>query len=384
MIKSNMLMINDKRKKGEPCKILYLNHAAYIGGAEVALLNLLAYLNQSRFQPVVLAPEGQLAEKLKEIEVRWIPIPRLAGLNRYTLPGFLRVLPSLRSVLFEEKPDLVHANTNFSSEYAGVLSRLLSVPTIGHIRDIEPLGRMGRWTIRQNTRLIVISEAVKQYLIREHVPEHQIVRVYDGVDLHQYQPRQSPFNEKSEVIIGIVGQIGERKGHKYLLEALSALVPSYPQIQLWIVGKEPEQNQEHYTEQLERYIKEAHLEPYVTWWGFRTDIPDILSQLDILALPSLQEPFGKIVIEAMAMEKPVVATTVGGVPEIVVDGKTGLLVPPQDARALRQALERLLLNRETRIAMGIAGRKRVEHLFSLDQNMQHTQQIYAEILRDIK
>lgn len=364
-----------------PCyKILYLNHAAYIGGAEIALLNLLAYLDRKRFQSVVLAPQGEFAEKLKELEVRRIPISVLDGLNRYTLPRFLRALLSLRSVLLAEKPDLLHANTNFSSEYAGVLSRLIAVPSIGHIRDIEPLGRMGRWTIRQNTRLIAISEAVKHYLINERVPEQQVVRVYDGVDLHQYQPRQSPFHEKSEVIIGIVGQIGERKGHKYLLEALSALVPSFPQMRIWIVGKEPEHSQEHYTEQLERYIKEAHLDPYVKWWGFRTDIPEILSQLDILVVPSLQEPFGKIVIEAMAMEKPVIATTVGGVPEIVVDGQTGLLVPPQDADALCQALERLLLNRENWNTMGIAGRKRVEQLFSLELNVQFTQKIYQHLL----
>lgn len=361
-------------------KILYLTHAPYIGGAEIALLNLLAYLDRERFQPIVLAPEGELAQKLREIEVRWIPIPVLDGLNRYTLPRFLRVLSFLRSLLCIEKPDLIHANTNFSSEYAGVLSRLLSIPTIGHIRDIEPLGYMGCWTIRQNTRLIAISEAVKQYLISERVSEQQIVRVYDGVDLRQYQPRQNSAREKSEMIIGIVGQIGERKGHKYLLETLSALVHSYPQVRLWIVGKEPEHSQEHYTEQLQQYIKEVHLEPYIQWWGFRTDIPDILSQLDILVLPSLQEPFGKIVIEAMAMEKPVVATMVGGVPEIVVDGKTGLLVPPQNAGALRQALERLLLDREKRVAMGIVGRKRAEQMFSLELNVRLTEQVYEKLL----
>ena len=367
-------------------KILYLNHAAYIGGAEIALLNLLTYLDRTRFQPVVLAPEAEFAQKLKEIEVRWIPIPVLDGLNRYTLPNFLRTLPSLRSLLLAEQPDLLHANTNFSSEYAGVLARLLSIPTIGHIRDIEPLGRMGRWTIRQNTRLIAISEAVKQYLISELMPEQRIVRVYDGVDLHQYQPTLSLRNERqqSELILGIVGQIGERKGYRFLLEAFHSLVQTYPALKLWIIGKEPAHSQERYTEQLRREVQQKQLEKQVTFWGFQADIPGMLAQLDIVVVPSLQEPFGKIVIEAMAMQKPVVATNVGGIPEIVMDEHTGLLVPPQDAWALCQALERLLLNRENWNVMGIAGRKRVEQMFSLDKNVQITQHLYEEILRDIQ
>ncbi|MDY0093273.1 MAG: glycosyltransferase family 4 protein [Candidatus Vecturithrix sp.] len=366
---------------GKRYKILYLNHAAYIGGAEVALLNLLTYLDRKQFQPVMLAPQGEFALKLLELDVHWIRIPLLNGLNRYSFPRFLSVLPFLRSVLLTEQPALLHANTNFSSEYAGALARLLPISTIGHIRDIEPLGRMGRWTIRQNTRLIAISEAVKQYLISEHIPHQQIIRVYDGVDLRQYQPRQDSVCEKSKVIIGIVGQIGERKGHRFLLQAFQSLARTYPALKLWIVGKEPTHSQGYYTEQLERYIKEAHLEPYVKWWGFRSDISEILDQLDILVLPSLQEPFGKIVIEAMAMKKPILATAVGGVPEIVVDGQTGLLIPPQDAEALRQALERLLLNRENWNIMGLAGRKRVEQMFSLELNVQLTEQVYKNLLQ---
>lgn len=361
-------------------QILYLNHAAYIGGAEVALLNLLTYLDRTRFQPVVLAPPGEFSRKIQELDVRWLSIPVLDGLNRYTLPRFLKAIPFLRALLRREQPDLLHANTNFAAEYSGVMSRLLSVPTIGHIRDIEPLGRLGRWTIRQNTRLIAISEAVKQYLISEHVPEQQIIRVYDGVDLHQYQPRRRDRPQQSEVILGIIGQIGARKGHVYVLEALRGLVASHPQFRLWIVGKEPQHSQEHYTEQLQRYIRETRLEPYIRWWGFQNDIPEILNQLDILVLPSLQEPFGKIVIEAMAMEKPVVATKVGGLPEIVVDGSTGLLVPPRDAEALRRALERLLLNRETRVAMGIAGRTRVQQMFSLERHVQALEHEYQKLL----
>jgi glycosyltransferase involved in cell wall biosynthesis len=152
---------------------------------------------------------------------------------------------------------------------------------------------------------------------------------------------------------------------------------------LWIVGKEPEHSIERYTEHLHQYIAQTHLAQYVKFWGFQEDIPGILAQLDILLLPSLQEPFGKIVVEAMAMGKPVIASKVGGVPEIVVDGKTGILVPPRDSEAIRRALERLIHRKETRIQMGLEGQKRVKQLFSIRRTVQQTEQIYGQLLANL-
>ena len=372
----------------EPAKILYLNHAAHVGGAEIALLNLLTMLDRDAYTPVVFAPAGELADRLRQLQLRCELIPVLDGLNRYTLPHFLRALPRLTVRIAREKPALLHANTNFTAAYAGVISKLTRIPSVGHIRDIEPLGRMGRWAVRQNTKLIAISEAVKQYLRAERIPAPQLVRVYDGVDLGQYRPHKvgsdlvkwGPLDEKHDVIVGIIGQIGARKGHRYLLEAAWMLTQTHPHVRFWIVGKEPVQRQRAYTEELEEYIRNYHLQRYVKFWGFRPEITELLAKIDILALPSLQEPFGKIVIEAMAMAKPVVAANVGGVPEIVVDGETGLLVPPADADAFRQALEQLIPNRAKREQMGRAGRQRVERLFTLEQNVRATEQVYADIL----
>lgn len=365
----------------KPYNILYLNHVSYIGGAEVALLNLLTYLDRDTYHPVVLSPPGDLTEALQRLDVSCVPIPLLDGLNRHTLPGFLRALPQLATAISGKAPDLLHANTNFTSEYAGILSRWKHVPTVGHIRDIEPLGRMGRWTVRQNTRLIAISDAVIQYLLDEDVPKQQIVRVYDGVDLAQYQPSQSASAHDPGVVIGIIGQIGQRKGHIYLLEAVREIVKTCSNIKCWIVGKEPAHSTEQYTEHLLHYVQQHHLEPCVQFWGFRTDIPDILAQLDILVVPSLQEPFGKIIIEAMAMKKPVIASNVGGIPEIMVDGQTGILVPPGNAEALRRALELLVTDQDRRQNMGIAGRKRVERTFSTEKNVSRTVQVYETLLR---
>ena len=373
----------------KPYTILYLNHVSYIGGAEIALLNLLTYLDRDTYTPVACVPAGELAEQIQQLQIRCVQIPVLDGLNRYTLFHFSKALTQLAFAISREQPDLLHANTNFTSEYAGILSKLTGVPAVGHIRDLEPLGRMGSWAICHNTKVIAISEAVKRYLIGERVPEQQIVRIYDGVDLHQYQPQANipPFLKggrgdfENFVRVGIIGQIGSRKGHLAFLEAARMIIPTHPEARFWIVGKEPAQSKERYTEQLFQYVQEHHLEQHVKFWGFRADIPEILAQLDILVLPSLQEPFGKIVIEAMAMGKPVVASNVGGVPEIVGDGKTGLLVPPGSADALRQALAQLLPDREKRENMGRAGRQRVEQMFTLEQNVQETEQVYAEILK---
>lgn len=363
-------------------KILYLNHAAYLGGAEIALLNLLTYIDRSRYDPVVLAPESELTRALTALSIRCVPIPVLDGLNRYTLPDFVKQLPRLARLIRQEAPALIHANTNFSSEYAGVLGKWLHVPTIGQIRDIEPFGRIGCWLVRQNTWIVSISTAVTSYLLAERIPTHAIVRIYDGVDLQQYRVPPLSEGQRTGMIIGLIGQIGARKGHLYFLHAARDLVQNFPDLQFWIVGQEPRHSREGYTTQLQQYVREHQLEPYVRFWGFRTDIPDILAQLDILVVPSLQEPFGKIVIEGMAMAKPVVASRVGGIPEIVADGQTGILTPPGETQALYEALSDLIQHPEKRVQIGIAGRARVEQQFSLESTVTQTEDLYARILQE--
>lgn len=361
-------------------RILHLNHVAYIGGAEVALINLLTYVDRERCEPIVMSPEGELQRMVRdELRLRCATIPTLPGLNRYTLPRVLARFPLLLYKIAQQRPDLIYANTNFAALYSGVIGKCLKIPSLAHIRDIEPLGRMARALIRQNTRLIAISQAVERYLIAETMPPAQIICVHDGVDLKQYQP-QTRREAREGVIIGIIGQIGERKGHLVLLEALRSLAQEQTPAKLLIVGKEPAHSAEGYTERLRAFVQEHQLEPFVEFLGFRRDVPELLAQIDILALPSLQEPFGKIVIEAMAMETPVIASRVGGVPEIVVDGETGLLVPPQDPAALKQALSQLIADPALRERMGKAGRQRVEAWFNLERNVQATQSVYRELL----
>ncbi len=363
-------------------KILHLNHVAYIGGAEVALLNLLSKVNRKNYDHAALLPNGELAAKLLPLKISRIPIPVLPGVNRYTFPRYLASLPLLYAKILRHKPDMLSANTSIASLYTGILAKLFHIPSMAHIRDIEPLGRIGQRLLRQNTRIIADSQAVQRHLAAQQIPESQLLCIYEGVDITQYQPLKTPRGQEkdSSVTLGIVGQIGERKGHLYALKALRSLLPLYPELKLWILGKEPEQSREGYTRKLQQYVQEHQLREHVLFWGFRSDIPELLEQLDILLLPSLQEPFGKIVIEAMAMEKPVIASNVGGVPEIIDDGITGLLVPPRDDEAIRRALEQLLHQRDRWKQMGRAGRKRVEQYFSLERNVKSTEQVYQQLL----
>ncbi|PID58290.1 hypothetical protein CSB45_04280 [candidate division KSB3 bacterium] len=363
-------------------KILYVNHVSYLGGAEIALVNFLSRCNRARYEPVVLAPEGALTQELDAIDIRCEAIPVLPGLNRYTAMRVLHRMPLLWEKARHEQPDLIHGNTNFAALYSGILGQLLQIPSLGHIRDIETLGRLGRPLIRKNSALIAISKAVERYLLHEQMPPAKIHRIYDGVDLQSYANSAELRKEGSSgPVIGIVGQIGSRKGHIFLLEALRDLVTDFPALKLWIVGVEPEHSTEHSTQQLRDAIMHWKLQDHVTFWGFRSDIPDMLRQLDVLALPSLQEPFGKIVIEAMAIGTAVVASRVGGVPEIVEDRKSGLLVPPADAAALRDALALLLSDAELRLKIGLAGQQRVRTHFSIQRNVAGTEAVYEKLLQ---
>ena len=222
-------------------KILYLNHVAYIGGAEIALLDLLTYVDREAYTHVVLAPDGDLRRAVQQLDIRWVSIPELPGLNRYTLPHFLFLLPKILSTVRREQPDLLYANTNFASLYSGVMTKFVKIPAMGHIRDIEPLGRMGRWAIQQNLKILAISQAVQSSLQANHISPARISLVYDGVDLRHYQVR-SVQKRGPSIILGVIGQLGQRKGHLYLLKALQDLIRTFPNIMLWIVGKEPDQS----------------------------------------------------------------------------------------------------------------------------------------------
>jgi glycosyltransferase involved in cell wall biosynthesis len=179
-------------------------------------------------------------------------------------------------------------------------------------------------------------------------------------------------------LVGIVGGLIPWKGHCYFLEAAFLISRKFSEVKFLVVGEDFVGGR--YRRQLEDLSFKLGLSDKVVFTGFRQDIPEILGSLEILVLTSLKEPFGRVLIEAMACAKPVVATNAGGVPEIVREGETGLLVPMRDPEALARSIKLLLNNKEKAKEMGEKGRRRVEENFTIEAHVKKVESLY-QVLR---
>ena len=389
---------------GDPAlaRIAYVDHASDIGGAEKSMTDVIVRLDRSRYEPRlfcatdakwlegsalegvaverVFSPGGVLDRRRDDLG------PGLVG-NAQTVGQAAAPIARLYRRLRRHRPDLVHTNTLKTHVLAGAAAHLARLRLLWHLRDIlsegHALGLLLRAARRFQPKVIAISEAVRRSLQGGDV---DVVVVHNGTDLSAFRP--APNREAlraklglrpEHIAITIVGRLTPWKGHRELLRAFAEVVRAEPSARLLVVG-EVAFWEDSYETELRNLAAELGVARLVQWLGFRGDVPDVLGASDIFALPSIDEPFGRAVVEAMAVELPVVGTRSGGVPEIVVEGETGFLVRPADDADLAAALLRLVREADLRRSMGMAGRARATDLFDVDRTAQRVQAIYAEML----
>jgi glycosyltransferase involved in cell wall biosynthesis len=390
--------------EGRPAKIAYVDHAVDTGGAEKSLLDIIERLDRSRFEPALYC--SQDASWLDEARLHEVAVHRVfapgglldrkrddlrGGLlaGRRDLVGALRPVGRLWRELWRERPALVHTNTLKTHLLAGSASHLAGCRLLWHLRDILEEGNALNWLLRAARRfqpkVIAISKAVERSLGEAEV---DVVVIYNGTDLSAFRPgvnreatRSSLGLKPADIAVAIVGRLTPWKGHRELLRAVGALAGEQANVKLLVVG-EVAFWEDIYEAELRRMAEDLRVADRVRWLGFRKDVPDILAASDIFALPSVDEPFGRAIVEAMACEKPVVATRSGGVPEIVVEGETGLLVSPGDDGELAAALRQLTGSEELRRRMGKAGRERAMRLFDVNRTAAQVQELYAQLLAE--
>jgi glycosyltransferase involved in cell wall biosynthesis len=227
--------------------------------------------------------------------------------------------------------------------------------------------------------ILANSEAVKQDVVRqERVAPSKVRVIYNGIESSRYAVEADQALRSSLGIpdrtVGVVARLVDYKGHRFFLEACPEIRRRHPAVTFLLIGDGPDRSE------LEDYVRTLGLERSVRFLGSRPDIPELLSVLDVVVLPSLEEGFPNAVLEAMAAGRPVVATRVGGVPEAVVHEKTGLLVPPRDPSALADAVNCLLGDAGRRADMGRMGQKRVSEFFSLSRLVGEMEDLYEESL----
>lgn len=248
------------------------------------------------------------------------------------------------------------------------------------------LDRFGERFVDQ---FIVVSEALRERLIERHkIPSKKIVRIYNGVEIDSDAGYRMPDVRKKimqefmipedVMLVGTIGRLVWQKGLPYFIQAIKEIDArcKMQNVRYLIVGEG------ELKESLRVKVKSLKLEEKVIFTGFRQDVKEILSALDILVLPSIREGQPIILLEAMVMGKPIVATDIGGVNETVIDGVTGILVPPKDPSALAEAIVCLLKDRKKAQEMGQAGRRVVEEKFNVDLMVANTEEVYNQLLTE--
>jgi len=378
-------------------RVLYVNHTGALGGAERSLLELLAVL-PDEVEPTVACPDGPFAEAVRNLGICCLG---LHGVN-----GGLRLDPrQTPSTLFRIAADavtirrqarrtgveIVHAN----SIRAGLAAAAAGVPTIVFVRDCLPAGRVAALTktiLRSRSALLLANSS---YTAASFGPSGsgRLRVAHPAVDLQRFDPGLLPRAAARARIgigldapaLGVVAQLTPWKGQDDAIRMVAALRPRFPGVRLLLVGAptfdHPATRFDNlgYERRLHELASECGVAGAVEFLGQRDDVPELLRALDLVLCPSWEEPFGRSVLEAMAMEVPVLATNVGGPAELVTDGVEGLLLPPRSPERWADAAAVLLTAPKQAATMGRAGRRRAEG-FSREAHLASVMDAYASVV----
>ena len=369
-----------------PRAILFVHATEVMAGGERSLLNLARHLDPSRFLAQVACDAGE--EFIALMADAGVPAHRLEfpGLRPPGLETW-RTARRLAAICRAQSISLLHANTPRTNLYAGLAGRLARIPVVWHCRNLLAPGMRDtdRWFGWLPDRILCNSDAIAARFVGCRWQD-RVVTIINGVNLAEFHPDISTADIRRELgwenhpILIASSRLDPEKGHDTLLKAMQIVVAEFPSTRMVIAGRAAANPVERHA-LLELRIQELNLTGVVKLLGFRRDIPELLAAAEISVLPAEAEACGRVLFEAMAMTKPVVATASGGTPEIVMDGVTGLLVPPKNPAALAEALVALMEDPARRRAMGLAGRKRVEKHFTIQTHAGRTMDLYDDILR---
>jgi glycosyltransferase involved in cell wall biosynthesis len=347
------------------------------GGQNQVLVTALGLRALGHRTALVAHPGGELRQRARE----GLDLVPLAPKTEMDLGAAWR----LSRLIKQLKPDVVHAHDPHGVAMAALALSMgtqpVKPPLIAsrrvdfHLRNTS----LSRWKYRQVDCFICASEAIRQMLVADGVPDNRTVTVHEGIDLERvgaappanlheelFLPHQAP-------IVGNVAALVPHKGQRHLVGAASLVLRKVPDARFVIAGEG------ELRATLERQIKEHHLEKHVVLAGFRPDVLSLHKAFDIFVMSSVTEGLGTSLLDAMAAGKPIVATSTGGIPEVVEDGVTGILVPPRDDAAMAEAIVSLLKDPELRRRMGNAGLSRARERFSAERMVSETLRVYQHV-----
>lgn len=363
--------------------VIHLVEDLKIGGAERVIADIVECLDRKRFEARVwcVTRGGETADELVEkgAEVK------ILGISSYYNP--LNII-RLSRFLKKEEPDIIHTHGYFASVIGRLAAQKAGIPTI--ITHVHSTYReykkrhilIERYLSRCTHKIVCCSEAVRNFVTaHEKIKEEKTAVIYNGADEERFSPGGDPSSARARLgidrgspVVGTVSSLTPHKGQEFLVQAAARIRETHPSAKFLIVGDGPLRRS------LEEQAQRLSLQSSLIFTGARRDIPEMLSLMDIFVLPSSsREGLGMAIIEAMAMEKPTVATDIGGIPEAVLDGETGLLVRPRDSDALARAIIELIDDPERAKAMGKKGRDRFVQKFTRKRMLSDIEDLYLDL-----
>ncbi len=377
-------------------RILHIHTLPVISGSGINTFLTMRGMKGNRFESVLAcAPGGALIELVQRYGMEVMTFPSLVQPLRPMMD--LKAILDLTGHLKRKPYHVVHTHNSKAGFIGRLSAKLARVPVIVHtvhgfaFHQQEPPWR--RFLFRNLERLashwcdkmIFISQPLVDWALEEKIGSAgRMARIYSGIEMDRFHPvseeekknlkRKWGLHEQ-DAVIGIVSKLWEGKGHALLIRAFKKIRREKPQARLVIVGEGS------LMESLRDLVTRLELSDAVIFTGFLEDVPQILATFDVAVLPSYFEGMGRVLLEAMAMEKPVVGTAVGGIPDLIEQGLNGYLVSPGSEKELAAAVLKILDDKSLALEMGQAGRRKMTDRFSAESMVQSIENVYSELLK---
>jgi glycosyltransferase involved in cell wall biosynthesis len=374
-------------------KIAYLIDGLSMGGAERLMVPILTYLSRVHFQPYVCALQSKdgnpMAEELRALGV---PVECLNIKHLRDLDAIPRLLRYLRGI----KADLVHTQLEAANVLGNISAKLLGLPSVCTIHVMPSLDVKTKTKLHHKVewfalrhfcdRVISVSEEARQHHIEiSGSAPKQVTTIFNGIDLSAFVEMDHALARRevrgelgippNAHVLTTVAVLRPPKGIQFMIRALPAILASHPETYYLVVGNGP------HRDELTAEARRAGVSGRVIFAGMRRDVPRLLAASDVFVLPTLTEALPTVLAEAMAASLPIVASQVGGIPEMIARGQHGILVQPEDVDGLAEACVQLLSQPEQRAAMGAAGWKTANQKFSIERQVHELRELYLDQLR---
>jgi glycosyltransferase involved in cell wall biosynthesis len=368
--------------------ILYIYHNAdAYGGGDESLLALLSRLDRNRFNPSVLCTSGGLfADRLKELGIEFKIIDK-EFLERIRRLRLLFLLIRLCIFVIRQKIKLIHINSLGRLHYLTLLCKLMGIRSVYHLRSLlttRGIGGRTRFIINLSDKIIVHCEHMKKTAIAAGLNKDKVCVIYNGVDLGKFNPNISGNKFRKELgvnsntnLVGMAGRIVPWKGCGDFIKAASEVIKVIADTKFIIVGEAPE---EQYLGQLIKLSEDLNIKDRIIFAGLRSDMPQVYAALNLFVLPSWEEPWGRVTAEAMAMKKPVIATNAGGLPEIITQDISGILIPPRDSATLANTIISVLKDSKKRETIIENGFQTINRYYNIARHVKNIEGVYDNLL----